>query len=250
MIITQTRQRRTFVGSLNAEAGVIESLAAICVDNGILLATFSGVGYVKNPVIRNYNLSRKGFDRPVTHEGLLHVVSCHGNASLKDDQTVLRAHVIGTLHRGHDAPQLVSGELVEGEVVSFEFTLASVDDIRLFRGEDDRTGLDPWRHMSLGETPPTIATITPPALDDEVEVPEEPADVEEAPAVEVREGDWIEHPTLGRCEVVSSDNDERATIRLESGRVVELHLGLLELQAPTTTEDGVTVIPVQIRRRR
>lgn len=249
MIITQTRQRRTFVGSLNAGAGVIDSLAAICVDNGILLATFSGIGYVTNPVIRSYNLSRRGFDRPITHDGLLHVVSCHGNASLKEEQTVLRTHVIGTLHRDHEEPKLVSGELVEGEVVSFEFTLASVDDIRLFRGEDDRTGLDPWLHMSLGETPPTIASITPPALEDEgPEVDSPPEDDE--PSVEVREGDWIEHPTLGRCEVVSSDNDERASIRLESGRVVELHLGLLELRPPRTDEDGITIIPVHIRRRR
>jgi predicted DNA-binding protein with PD1-like motif len=250
MIITQTRQRRSFLGSLNIGEDLVESLTSICVDNAIFCATFSGVGYIADPVFRVYRHARKDFDR-LTYSGTLHVVALHGNVSLKDTDTAIRAHAMGELHRDGGQPQLVSGELIGGRVVAFEFTLVTVDDIRMYRAEDDRSGLDPWLHMEVGPAP-----VSPGLLVEPVTAPPapaatapDPAPESEADPVEVGVGDLIEHPTLGRCEVVEADDDERVTLRLESGRSVELHLDLLHL-VKVAQEGARQVIEVRIRRRR
>lgn len=271
MIITQTRQRRTFVGSLNPGADLVDALANICVDNSILCALFSGIGYMKDPEIRSYDIDTRGFKPPVLHRGTFHCVSLHGNASLQDKRTVLRTHVIGTLTTGsNQPPQLLSGELAGAEVVAFEFTLSSIDDIRLYRAPDDRTGLDPWLHMSLGSGPvgadiepdtiPVVGTgpaaeppkpkvVAEPKRSAPSPAQEDDDDSDASPQLEVKAGDLLEHPTLGRCEVLDNDGDERVTIRLGSGRRVELHTGLLDLQDAGEV-DGKRLIKVSIRRRR
>ena len=258
MIITQTRQRRSFVGSMNAGVDVIEALSHICIDNAIFCANFSAVGYVRNPVIRTYSVARKGFEPDVEHHGLLHVVALHGNVSLRERQTVIRCHVVGTLRETDEEPRLVGGELAAGEVVSFEFSLTTIDDIRLYRADDDRTGLEPWLQMDLGTGPPAPegeapevpVIVTGPGSEPphgagrakEQPLPDEPLDV--------RPGDSLHHPTLGTCEVLAG-TEERVTIRLESGRTVELHLGLLTLEATGAPGPGGSrTFRVNIRRRR
>ncbi len=262
MIITQTRQSRSFVGSLNPGADVIGALTQICVDNKIFCAQFSGIGYIADPKLVSYNLTRRGFDPSISHKGTYHVVSLHGNVSLQERQTVIRAHVIGTLHEQGDAgePRLLTGELVGGEVVSLEFSLTTIDDIRLYRAEDDRTGLDPWLHMDLGGGPP-------PPVDDRAELPiiqsapgsappSRPAGTSKTVAapeesdLEVEPGDWLDHPTLGKCKVLSDDHEEHVSIELGSGRKVQLHLGLLQLVPSGHHDDGGRIFKVQIRRRR
>ncbi|MGM0577575.1 MAG: PPC domain-containing DNA-binding protein [Myxococcota bacterium] len=261
MIITQTRKSRSFVGSLNPGADVIESLTQICVDNAIFCAQFSGVGYIRDPRLQSYDHAQKGYEPPVAHQGTFHVVALHGNVSLRDRRTVIHAHVVGTLRRGDDPPRLLGGELVGGEVISLEFSLTTIDDIRLYRDEDDRTGLDPWLHMDLGSGPP-------PAEDESAELPVLPSapgadnrpeartsgsgstSAAEAPKPDdVRPGDWLEHPTLGTCRVITADEDDPVTIELQSGRRVELHLGLLDLES-RGDKDGGRLYKVRIRRRR
>src|SRR5690606_22884942 len=104
---------------------------------------------------------------------------------------------------------------------------------------DPRTGLDPWRHVEFGEGPlkapddrtiPLLEPHTVPAPAAQpspgkaaVLTPDEPSIAHD---LEITEGDILNHPTLGRCDVVSTSDEERLSIRLESGRVVELHLGL------------------------
>lgn len=238
------------MGSLNIGEDLVESLTSICVDNAIFCATFSGVGYISDPVFRVYRHSRKDFDR-LTYSGTLHVVALHGNVSLKDTDTAIRAHAMGELHREGGPPPLVSGELIGGRVVAFEFTLVTVDDIRMYRAEDDRSGLDPWLHMEVGTGQPgggllvEPAPAPPPPAPAAATPPPEP----EGEPVEVSVGDLIEHPTLGRCEVVEADDDERVTLRLESGRSVELHLDLLDL-AKVGDDGDRQIIEVRIKRRR
>ena len=252
MIITQTRQQRSFVGSMNPGEDLVAALVKICVDNSIFCAHFSGTGYLKNGRIRNYNHAKAGFDPTRTLEqGTFHVVSLHGNVSLRDRKTVLKLHVVGTLHVDEGQPDvLVSGELVDGEVLSFEFSLSTIDDIRLYRDDDARTGLDPWLHMDLGGGPP------PPAREsDEIPLlPSAPGAKSDAGPQKyeafIEVGDWIDHPTLGQCQVVTTDDDERAKIQLASGRRVELHLGLLDLSHGGDHPDGGKLFNAAIRRRR
>ena len=261
MIITQTRDSRHFVGSMNPGTDMVESLTQICVDNAIFCAQFSGIGYLKDPRMRSYDVTRKGFEPTVEQEGTFHVVAMHGNVSLQGPETVFRCHVIGTLRKDDEEPVLVSGELVGGEVLSVEFSLSTIDDIRLYRAEDKRTGLDPWLHMELGSgKPPTrgeseelpIIASAPGAAPPDPEPGTDGDDSTETnngSAADVEVGDWLDHPTLGASRVLNVDSDERVTIELESGRKVQLHVGLLNLSASGKREGG-TLYKVAIRRRR
>ncbi len=255
MIITQTREQRSFVGSMNPGEELLATLVQICIDNRIFCAHFSGTGYLKNARLRNYNHGKRGFDPTRELTGTFHVVSLHGNVSLRDRSTVLKLHVIGTLHADDGQParadsgELASGELVGGEVLSFEFSLSTIDDLRLYRGDDARTGLDPWRHMDLGGGP-----LPPAEESDELPLlPTAPGHKGQASSSEdsyIEIGDWIDHPTLGACKVMTTDDDERAKIQLASGRRVELHLGLLELLPSGKHDDGGRLFKASIRRRR
>lgn len=150
---------------------------------------------------------------------------------------------------------VTSGELVAGEVVLIEFELNTLDDIRLYRAEDARSGLEPWLHVEFGSGPPprrednTVQlAATAVVADGEPAARERPKSLEHH-ELDIREGDLLLHPTLGRCQVIANDGDERMTIRLESGRTVELHLGLLEL-TPTAPEGRKRMFKVAIKRRR
>jgi predicted DNA-binding protein with PD1-like motif len=259
MIVTQTRKRRSYIGSLNAGADLVDSLSSICVDNAIVCATFHGTGYVANPALRTYSFRDQRLEPPIVHEGHFHLVALHGNVSLHERATVIKAHAIGTLHAPKTEPRVLSGELVAGSVVLFEFTLSSVDDLRLYRAHDDRTGLEPWLHMDLGTGPP-------PSEREVEEIPviqSSPGSARPSPPatlpteelgsdtpIEVAPGDWLQHPTLGQCEVVENDQDHRVTIRLESGRVVELHVGLLQLQPAGKARNGGRIFKVAIKRKK
>ena len=226
---------------------------------------FSGVGYVRNPKLRVYDAGREEFGEDRLIEGTFHIVALHGNVSLHEQRTIIHSHVIGTLYEGDDdRTRLLSGELTAGEVIAFEFTLDSIDDIRLYRADDESTGMMPWLHMDLGSGPPPA-----PPEDRDVPVvssgpasqPPRPAKARRAPkpspsqaptasASDVVAGDQLQHPTLGECEVLQVDDELRANIRLSSGREVELHLGLLNLEAAGSMADGGTLYQVRIRRRR
>lgn len=247
MIITQTRQSRSFIGSMNPGTDVIDGMARICVDNAIFCAQFSGIGYLKNPALKTYNIQRKGYDPTVHHDGTFHVVALHGNVSLQERRTVIEGHVVGTLRVADGDPVLLSGELVAGEIVKLEISLTTNDDIRLYRAEDDRTGLEPWLHMDLGEGPP-------PATDDGERLqllPSAPgASHTEADDADVEVGDWLDHPTLGTARVAATDDEDHVTIELGSGRKVQLHLNLLELSPKGEHDAGGRIFGVSIRRRR
>jgi hypothetical protein len=141
-----------------------------------------------------------------------------------------------------------------------EFSLDTVDDIKLYRADDDRTGLTPWLHMDISDGPPPPSQLpselpllqsAPGASNKAGATQATKPEVTAASAdVEVKTGDWLDHPTLGTCEVLSADEDNHVAIRLESGRRVELHLSLLSLSPKGTRGDGGTVYQVSIKRRR
>ena len=259
MIITQTREQRSFVGSMNPGTDIVKGLVQICVDNSIFCAHFSGTGYLANPELRSYNIKSPGFDPAEASEGTFHVVSLQGNVSLQERQTVLRIHVVGTLHDEDTEPKLLSGELVGGEVISLEFNLVTVDDIRLYRAEDDRTGLAPWLHMDLTAGLPNphdqkrelpLLPSAPGASNAKTSTSKAKGPTVAASDVEITQGDWLDHPTLGTCRVLGADEDEHVTIELESGRRVELHLGLIRLTPTGEHKQGGKRFSVSIARRR
>jgi predicted DNA-binding protein with PD1-like motif len=255
MIVTQSHKRRSFVGCLNAGTDLLEALRGVCVDNTILCGFFKATGYLKDAKLRTFDATTRSYGEAQSYPGTLHGVSMTGNISLVDRQTAIRCHIAGSLlSPGTSSPVAIAGELVAGQIVAFEFVLETIDDIRLYRERDERTGLDGWLHLEFAQAGNPIVRQAPPeaqlAITPQPPVVNKPAAPTESPVHDVREGDFLNHPTLGRCVVVSADQDDRLTIRLESGRNVELHTGLVDIAPPRTAADGTRTFAVSIRRRR
>lgn len=253
MIITQTHKRRTFVGSMNVGTDLIQALKSICVDNSIFCADFTATGYLADITLVRFDGRSNRYGEATTHAGTFHAVGLHGNISLADRQTTVQCHAVGTVSPNAGEIELVSGELTSGTVVGVEFFLTTHDDIRLYREHDARTGLDSWLRVEFGGGPPVARDDEPLEVLPAVAVtPAPPSRPKEEPHVhhdmDITEGDFLNHPALGRGEVVATDAEERVSIRLESGRVVELHLGLLEV-SQVSAEGKHRVFKVTIKRR-
>lgn len=254
MIITHTRNVRSFIGNLSRGSDLLESIRGICVDNTILCALLSGSGYLSSPTMRTYSAKTLGYGEPTTYEGTLHLVSMQGNISLAGTDTNLCIHACGMLEDAEGNRRFISGELLSAPVLNVEFGLSVVDTVRLYRGTDSGTGLEPWLHLDLSDGPlrvPELPQDQPRNATARAAGKEEPLEkaisLEDA---EVTEGDWLEHPTLGSCQVVEFDGEGRVTIRLGSGRLVELHLGLLDLRPSANAPDGSRKFGVSIKRRK
>ena len=259
MIVTQSHKRRSFVGCLDTGTDLVEAIRSLCVDNTIFCGFVQATGYLKDPKLRWFDAVQRTYREPQALVGTFQLSHLSANISLLDRQTSIVCHVSGALLPPEGPVVPLSGELVAGQIVAVEFVLETVDDIRLYRARDERTGLAGWLHLELAhsgnpvvrERPPEAQLVVTP-LGRETS---EPTPVKEARAradvvSDVREGDYLNHPTLGRCVVISADLDDRLTIRLESGRSVELHTGLIDIAAPRTAANGERTFPVSIRRRR
>lgn len=289
MILTQTHKRRSFVGSLNAGSDLIETFRRLCVDNAILCGFFSGTGYLRDVRLRTFDAKTKSFSEPRLFPGTFHAVTLTGNISLTGRETSIRCHASG-LARGPEGelaatPVPAGGEIVSAEVVGLEFMLESVDDLKLYRDLDERSGLDGWLRLEFAsgggnpivrQTPrdPGEPTPTPKPAREASPAPSVPAAPAKAPATkkkadaraaasvdddvptteetlqDIRVGDLLNHPTLGQCVVISTDLEDRLQIRLESGRAVELHTGLIDIAPFRPGPGGERTFAVSIRRRR
>ena len=255
MIVTQSHKRRSFVGCLNAGTDLVEAFRSVCVDNTILCGFFTATGYLKDARLRTFDPDTRTYREPTSHPGNLHAVAIQGNISLADRQTSIRCHIAGVVYApGSTTATPISGELVSATIVALEFSLETVDDIRLYRAKDERTGYDGWLHLEFAQSGNPIVRQAS-AVAQLVITPQAPAAPRPAPTAadagnDVREGDYLNHPTLGRCVVTNADHDDRLTIRLESGRTVELHTGLVDIAPPRTAADGTRTFAVSIRRRR
>jgi predicted DNA-binding protein with PD1-like motif len=255
MILTQPQKRRHFVGSLNSGDELVETLRAMCVDNRILCGSFAGQGYLTNPKLRTFDGAARRYRDPVQLKGTFHCVSLQGTISLVENQTSIRCHVMGVIvpENPSAAPIPAAGEVLEAEVLGLEFTLETADDVRLYREIDTRSGLDAWLHVNFVTSDGPLyrgGAPTPAAVEAPAPTPGAKTVSTENGSTEIREGDFLDHPTLGRCEVVDAEQSDRVSIKLESGRLVELHTGLITVEERETLKNGKRVFAVAIRRRR
>jgi len=254
MIVTQSHKRRSFVGCLNAGTDLVEAIRSLCVDNTIFCGFLQATGYLKGPKLRWFDAELRNYRESQPFSGTLQVATLSCNISLVDRETSIVCHVTGSLITHGAAPIPISGELVSGQIVAIEFVLETIDDIRLYRARDERTGLDGWLHLEFAQSgnpivrqaPPEAQLIVTPLATSATKTSRAVAEV----VHDVREGDFLNHPTLGRCVVITADLDDRLTIRLESGRSVELHTGLIDIAPPHTAANGERTFAVSIRRRR
>jgi predicted DNA-binding protein with PD1-like motif len=244
MIFTETREGRRFVGDLDPGTPLVQHLTGLAKTHRISSAEIRASGWLQGVRLRAF-VPGQGLGEPVATEGIVHVVGLHGSVSLTAEQPVVVLHAaLFALDSGASR----HGVIVEAEVVSLEVLVETFDDVTLHRIRDRKSGLERWLDLTihegsaLGSGPESVRSgreameaMPSRLLDEDLQY-------------DLRMGDYLEHPRLGRCEVIQVIDDDRIAIRLDSGRIAQLHLGLLRL-----TRQGRAgarqVFSVEVRRR-
>ncbi len=240
MIFTETREGRRFVGELDPGMPVVASFHSLASEYRIGSGWFQATGYLHDPLIRAV-LSDGGFGEPEAHPGRFLCVVLEGLVSERLGDTDITVRVL--LHR--DDGLVVGGLLEEGISGSLELRCRTWDDITLRRFHDPESDLDRWLDVSVNvsEIVPEVVKSGRVAME---AMPSRLLEPNEMP--QLRIGDFLEHPRLGECEVTKVVDDDRVAIRMESGKIAQLHLGLLTLTRARRRK-GRNVYSVQIRRR-
>ncbi|MFH1529966.1 MAG: DUF296 domain-containing protein [Pseudomonadota bacterium] len=252
MIFTEIGQSRKMVGNLDRELDVVGSLKDLCKHNRIHCGHVRAVGYVQDPELRRYSRSQSAYLTPEVFKGVYQITGCEGFISLGEtdaDETDLMLHTVAAAS-GVGRNKVVVGQLVGGEVIQFEFLIEVFDSISLRRMHDSVTGLGLWlQAMPTGVSAADDLILAPIAVEPEAGARHlEPEEIE-LEEIELERGDWLDHPRLGQCQVLARDNDERVPVKLPSGRVAELHLGLFKMFRIGRKQGG-TVYRVEVRRKK
>ncbi len=240
MIFTETREGRRFVGELDPGAPIVATLHSLLSQYSITTGWIRGSGYVQDPILRGV-LNEGGFSEPQAFPGRFLVVALDAIVSERGGETDL---IVRTMLHGEDGT-VAAGVLEEGISASLELNCQTCDDITLRRYHDEQVGLARWLDVAvnIAEAAPEVVKSGRVAME---AMPSRLLEPNEMPQLKV--GDWLEHPRLGECEVVQVVDDDRVSIRMESGKVAQLHLGLLTLTG-SKRRRGRNVYDVQIRRR-
>jgi len=131
---------RRFVGRLPHGKDLITSIEDFCKASSIQMATFSVIGAVSSATLGAYDQKQQVY-ATFTQEEPHEIVSCTGNVSLLDQDSVVHAHIIlGNLE----------GKTIGGHVFSETIIYAAEIDLQeltgnpLERAYDDTTGLMLW----------------------------------------------------------------------------------------------------------
>jgi predicted DNA-binding protein with PD1-like motif len=205
-----------------------------------------GAGSLEAAEIAVFDQPTRSYARTRRLEGPSDVVSLHGSVALLQGEGSTR--LWATLARESDVGlQLTAGEIVWGRVYALELRVTAFDDVALARVADERTGLGllvanppaggaaataieparpaPAQAPATITTPSDMAAALPPRIG-------RPKQDEEQYYPEV--DDLVSHFHFGECVVISSDG-ERIRLRQErDGRVREVSLTMLKIEAPTT----------------
>ncbi len=251
MIFTEIGQSRKMVGSLDRELDVIDSLKDLCKHHDIHCGNIRAVGYVKAPELRRYSRSQSAYLAAETFQGVYQLTGCEGFISVGENEEIdLMIHTVAAAS-GVGRNKIVVGQLVGGEVIQFEFLIEVFESLSLRRMHDTATGLELWlQAMPAGNAAEEyLSPAVAPSMDEDPNAPHTESHEIELDDVSLERGDWLDHPRLGQCQVLARDNDERVPVKLPSGRVAELHLGLFKMFRIGRKQGG-TVYRVEVRRKK
>jgi predicted DNA-binding protein with PD1-like motif len=248
MILTVSKKGRTFIGRLDHGDALLERLNSLAETNNIRTATFSAGGYVRDPEIAVYLPEVPGIGDKKRSEGAFFVSSLRGSISMRGTQREIsiQAHLVGP-----DGESL-TGFLTGATVVFLDLTLSSMEDIILVRELDPEIGVSQWMGVLLPEMLDPEPQAAPSRLggargSSASSVPSFLFDDEDIP--EVFKGDFLEHPSLGKCKVVNVHEDDRVTVILpEQGKLAEINLEFFTYKI-IRKESGRQYIRLDVRRR-
>jgi predicted DNA-binding protein with PD1-like motif len=247
MILTHSKQQRFFVGRLDPGDDLVERLESLSETNQLRTGLFNGSGYLRDPELAPYLPEKKGLGQSVRHEGVFFVSSLKGSISLKGKQREisLQAHLVS-----QDGRSLL-GFLTRATVVFLEVQLRALDDLILLRELDPAVGVSQWMGIALPE-PGAVAPATEErsaAAPTGRRAPSVPSFLLEDDVPEVYKGDFLDHPSLGRCKVVNIHEDDRVTVILpDQGKLAEINLEFFTYKI-LRKEGGRQHIKLEVKRR-
>ncbi len=240
MIFTETREGRRFVGELPPGMPVVAALQSLVADYRIGSGWIQGSGYVQDALVRAVQ-DDGGFGEPMPHPGRHLVASLNAVAS---EQRGAPDLVVRVCLVGPDGTT-AAGLLVEAVSASVELIAQTFDDITLRRYHDAEVGFSRWLDVAVNNRDEVSEQVRSGRAAMEA-MPSRLLEPSEMPVLKV--GDWLQHPRLGTCEVAAIIDDDRVTIRMDNGKIAQLHLGLLSL-THGEKKGGRMIYDVHIRRR-
>lgn len=260
MLVSQFQEVRRFLGRLDAGQDIAAGLRMVCRENKVASGWVQASAVLRNAVVVEPRADGKTLGEAVTLEGAVVCPSISGNVSLDGESLDVRLYAACYPPEG-TGPGPRVGLVRAGEVVACEFYLTACDDAALVRQSDDPAGFAPWMQLQAAGEAPRPAHVVPrspvegPTPPRPASVPlhhPSPAEDDETAAellmLEMQAGDYVDHPRFGVCRIVHSPVDEKVSIRLPTGKHVDLHLGVMRI-LPPKQQGGRKVFQVEMRKR-
>jgi len=255
MIVSQFQETRRFVGRLDPDHDVRAEFKTVCTDNNVSCGWITASAVLRNVEIYPFSGDGEGLADTVTIEGAVFCPTISGNISLAGDNLDIRLYSICTPLAGKRGnSKQIGGLIVSGEVRTCEFTLLSVDDATLVR-QPNATGFPSWEQIQTpAELRMTSTAVRPPlgpAARPKPPPSYQSAEDDEATELiilEMKTGDFVDHPRFGVCKILHAPVDDKISIRLPTGKHVDLHLGVMKVLPPKQA-GGRRVFQVEMKRK-
>jgi len=247
MILTLSKQGRRFVGRFDHGDELLERLNSVAETNHIRTATFSASGYLHDPEVATYLPDQKDIGPKVRHEGDWFVAGLRGSISMRGAQREISIQVQLLQPKGKAAYGFLTG----GSVVFLDVSIETVDDIVLVRDLDPTVGVSQWMGVQLPEPGSVEGAPGEPTAS---RGPRRPSHIpsfllDDDDIPEVFKGDFLEHPSLGKCKVVNIHEDDRVTVMLpEQGKLAEINLEFFTYKI-IRKEAGRQFIRLEVKRK-
>lgn len=135
-----------FIGRLEHDSDLLESINNYCDMNNIRVGYVSVLGALKKAVVGFYNQQeRKYYSIPIDKN--VEIVNCYGNISIKDEKPFAHIHLVvsdstGATYAGHTMPGCI--------VFAAEIYIHQASGADLTRTYDETTGLPLWEKPPQG----------------------------------------------------------------------------------------------------
>jgi len=249
MLVAQFQESRRLMGRLDAGRDLVAAFTTICMDNGIKSGWIKAVALVRNVEIQNVFPEDDNFSKSDVVSAPVFFPTLTGNISIFDELQDIRLYGTGT-----NADGSYTGIISGGEVIFCEFWIETGDDIVLVR-ETEGDDFQQWvqlqtiadvRPKPVMSVPPGGSMVRPTVQSTRMVMDED--ETSELNIMDMAVGDYVDHPRFGLCRVINVLVDEKVTIRLPTGKNVDLHLGMMRVQNPKQA-DGYKVFQLEIKKR-
>jgi len=246
MIVSQFREQRWFAGRLDAGQDVVAGFRTVCRENRISFGWILASAVLEHVELTPLDTASAAEESLVV-DGVVFCPAISGNVSVLADGEDIRLYA--SVRADLDSPRVErAGRIRSGEVRMCEFLMCVLDDVTLVRAAGEP--YDPWvqvqnRDAALPAPPAMMQPIIRPPASFR---PPDPDEADELILLEIKPGDYVDHPRFGQCRVVHAPQDDRLTVRLGSGKNVDLHTGVLRI-LPARQQGGRKVYPMELRKR-